>query len=308
MRQIRVIKETLLMGLRNARSLATPSSAIQIKQVSPHSSLRSIVASFGERRADFKSINVIRTLNARPDQFIEFYFREPYLVREKGAEFSATPTSVLVGVTSAPGKDLGFVGEIETFTIRFQPTGLARLFGMQMTETVDEGLPLADVLKEETAQLEVALAKSVTFEQRVALAQAWIAGWLEQARAYDEIDHIARLLAKTGGQVRVSRLADRAGLSARQLQRRFLRDVGVTPKFYGRLTRFEAALAARIRQPEQTWAQIAAEAGYADEAHLSREARALSGTTPQTFAAKMEAISTLAVVSPEMSDLFKCAI
>ena len=296
------------MGLRNARSLAKPTSAIQIRQVSPHPSLRSIVASFGERRADFKSINVIRALNARPDQFIEFYFREPYLVREKGAEFSATPTSVLVGVTSAPGKDLGFVGEIETFTIRFQPTGLARLFGVQMTETVDEGLSLTDVLKKQTAQLEADLAKSVTFEQRVALAQAWIARWLEHARPFDEIDHIARLLAKSGGKVSVGQLADRAGLSARQVQRRFLRDVGVTPKFYGRLTRFEAALAAQSRQPQQTWAQIAAEAGYADEAHLSREARALSGMTPQTFATKMQAISTLAVVSPAMSDLFKCTI
>ena len=296
------------MGVRHAQSPAKANSAIQIRQVSPHPSLRRIVASFGERRADFKSIHVIRALNARPDQFIEFYFREPYLVREKGSGFSATPTSVLVGVTSAPGKDLGFVGQIETFTIRFQPTGLARLFGLPMTETVDQGLALSDVLKRQTPALEAALAKSATFEERVAMAQAWIAGWLDQSRPFDEVDQIAHLLVKTGGKVSISRLADRAGLSARQVQRRFLRDVGVTPKLYGRLTRFDAALAARSRQPNQTWAHIAAEAGYADEAHLSREARALCGMTPQTFAEKMEAISTLAVVGPEMSDLFKCAI
>ncbi len=106
----------------------------------------------------------------------------------------------------------------------------------------------------------------------------------------------------------MSRLADRAGLSARQLQRRFICEVGVTPKFHCRLTRFDAALAAQSRQPEQTLAQIAAEAGYADEAHLSREACALRGMTTQTFAAKREAISTLAVFGPEMSDLFKGAI
>lgn len=296
------------MNVYAAQEPPTPGHAIQIRQVSPHPSLRRIVASFGERRADFHTLKVIRTLNARPDQFIEFYFREPYLVREHGADFGATPTSVLVGVTSAPGKDLGFVGQIETFTIRFQPTGLARLFGLPMTELVDQGLALGDVLKRQTARLEVDLAKALTFEARVAVAQAWIAGALADARPYDEMDHIARLLAKSGGRIAIARLADRAGLSARQLQRRFLRDVGVSPKFYGRLTRFDAALAARNRQPDQTWAQIAAEAGYADEAHLSREARAMCGMTPQTFAAKMDAISTLAVVSPTMSDLFKCAI
>ena len=69
----------------------------------------------------------------------------------------------------------------------------------------------------------------------------------------------------------MSRLADRAGLSARQLQRRVICDVGVTPKFHRRLTRFDAALATQSRQLEQTLAQIAAEAGYADEAHLSRK-------------------------------------
>lgn len=296
------------MNVYAAQEPPTPGHAIQIRQVSPHPSLRRIVASFGERRADFHTLKVIRTLNARPDQFIEFYFREPYLVREHGADFGATPTSVLVGVTSAPGKDLGFVGQIETFTIRFQPTGLARLFGLPMTELVDQGLALGDVLKRQTARLEVDLAKALTFEARVAVAQAWIAAALADARPYDEMDHIARLLAKSGGRIAIARLADRAGLSARQLQRRFLRDVGVTPKFYGRLTRFDAALAARNRQPDQTWARIAAEAGYADEAHLSREARALCGMTPQTFATKMDAISTLAVVSPTMSDLFKCAI
>lgn len=296
------------MNVCAAQEPPTPGHAIQIRQVSPHPSLRRIVASFGERRADFHTLKVIRTLNARPDQFIEFYFREPYLVREHGADFGATPTSVLVGVTSAPGKDLGFVGQIETFTIRFQPTGLARLFGLPMTELVDQGLALGDVLKRQTARLEVDLAKALTFEARVVVAQAWIAGALADARPYDEMDHIARLLAKSGGRIAIARLADRAGLSARQLQRRFLRDVGVSPKFYGRLTRFDAALAARNRQPDQTWAQIAAEAGYADEAHLSREARAMCGMTPQTFAAKMDAISTLAVVSPTMSDLFKCAI
>jgi AraC-like DNA-binding protein len=300
------------MSLHTARnhvlSSAQPRTAIEVRQIAPDPSLRSIVAYFGERRADFTTIKVIRPLIARPDQFIEFYFREPYLVRENGDSFGATPRSVLVGVTSAPGKDLGFIGQIETFTIRFQPTGLARLFGLQMTETVDQGLSLADVLRKETVHLENALAQSTTFKQRVYLAQAWVAGFLAQARLYDEIDHIARLLVKTGGRTTISKLADRAGISARQIQRRFLRDVGVTPKFYGRLTRFEAALAAKSKRPDQTWAQIAAETGYADEAHLSREARALSGMTPQTFAAKVEEISTLAVAGGHMSDLFKSAI
>lgn len=279
--------------------------AIQIRQAKPHRALASIVTSFGERRADFQSLQIIRSLNARPDQFIEFYFQEPYRVRENGAAFSPTPTSVVVGVTSVPGKDLGFVGQIETFTIRFQPTGLARLFGLPMTELVDQGLSLDDVLPRQTASLAKALAQAQGFEERVLIAQSWLEACLAGARAYDEMDHIARLLAKAAGGVSVAHLADRAGFSARHLQRRFLRDVGVTPKFYARLTRFDAALSRRTANPLLTWAQIAAAAGYADEAHLSREAHALCGMTPERFATRLEAITTVSAIGPNMSDLFK---
>lgn len=257
---------------------------IDLRTARAHPSLQAIVSGFTERRAFMPELKMIRPLSSRPDQFLEFYFREPYRVRIGGDPFAPTPSSVLVGITSRPGKDLAYQGEIETFGISFQPTGLARLFGVRMRETVDEGLPLLDVLKRQTVELDASLRGLATFEARVAHAQNWIAAAMDNARAADGVDHAARLLARSGGRADIAAIASRAGLSARQIQRRFLDDVGVTPKAYARICRFNDAVAAKRRAPRATWASIAARSGFTDQAHLTREFGALGGGTPVALA------------------------
>jgi transcriptional regulator GlxA family with amidase domain len=83
------------------------------------------------------------------------------------------------------------------------------------------------------------------------------------------------------GNVEIDRLARAAGLSRRQMERRFLETVGLTPKRLARIVRFQHAVrvlesAARPGACTMT----AAACGYADQAHLIRDFRELAGTTP----------------------------
>lgn len=88
------------------------------------------------------------------------------------------------------------------------------------------------------------------------------------------------LLRATGGRIRIDALADALGCSRRHLVNRFADDVGVSPKAAARLVRFEAA---RARLGSVPLARLAAEHGFADQAHLAREFRALGGSPPSTF-------------------------
>jgi AraC-like DNA-binding protein len=90
----------------------------------------------------------------------------------------------------------------------------------------------------------------------------------------------AALLEDPGA--RVERVAHELGLSERQLQRRFREFVGYGPKTLQRVLRFQRLLGALERGREQTGglARIAAAIGYSDQAHLTREARDLSGHSP----------------------------
>jgi AraC-like DNA-binding protein len=82
----------------------------------------------------------------------------------------------------------------------------------------------------------------------------------------------------------VAGVARRAGLSHRQLQRLFERDFGMAPRSYLRLLRFRGALAGM--QDHASLAEAAAAEGYADQAHMAREFRALAGLPPSAARAR----------------------
>lgn len=82
---------------------------------------------------------------------------------------------------------------------------------------------------------------------------------------------------------RVATLAADLGFSERQLRRRCLAAAGHAPKALQRILRFRAFVAAAERAPGAELAFLAADAGYADQAHLTHEVRDLSGLTPATL-------------------------
>lgn len=100
------------------------------------------------------------------------------------------------------------------------------------------------------------------------------------------IRSIADEVVGSGGLIRVEDLACAAGVSRQHLTRVFQESVGVTPKLYGRLARFQLALRSVARNGRAEWAQVAAATGYADQSHLIADFRQFSGYTPEAFVSR----------------------
>lgn len=99
------------------------------------------------------------------------------------------------------------------------------------------------------------------------------------------VRRVAQALRASRGAASVPWLADRAGLSERQLARRFSSQVGLGIKHAARVERLRASL--RLQRREHLgWAELAAACGYADQAHLSREYKALTGRSPSVLLAR----------------------
>lgn len=90
-------------------------------------------------------------------------------------------------------------------------------------------------------------------------------------------------IIRAGGRQPIETLAEALGLSARQLRRRFRAAVELSAKELSRLRRLRASAANVVLGPPERWIIIAAEHGYADQAHLVREFRALTGLSPVAF-------------------------
>jgi AraC-like DNA-binding protein len=85
--------------------------------------------------------------------------------------------------------------------------------------------------------------------------------------------------------VAVAEVADRLGWTPRRLGQRFAEQVGLTPKLFGRVRRFQRLLrsAGPVGAADGQWARLAGECGYHDQAHLIHEFRAFAGITPAGY-------------------------
>ncbi|RWK62500.1 AraC family transcriptional regulator [Mesorhizobium sp.] len=170
--------------------------------------------------------------------------------------------------------------------VNFTPLGARRFFGLPMSELTDRMVGLDDVLGPEGIALRERLGNARDWSARFAIAETFVAARLTEARetpaeiawAYDRI-------IVSGGRIRVASLADRLGWSRKHLSGKFSNAIGVGPKTLSRIVRFNRALGLS-RQDKSDWADIAADCGYADQAHLVREFRDLAGETPTTLAAR----------------------
>ncbi|RZQ62977.1 helix-turn-helix transcriptional regulator [Amycolatopsis suaedae] len=151
---------------------------------------------------------------------------------------------------------------------RFHPGAAPRVLGVPADELADQRIDLADLWGRAVADRLV---------ERPADAAAVVARRVHGTRDH-ALDHV---LARLDAGVRVGTAADEAGLSARQLRRRFTAAVGYGPAIYLRVARLQRAL--ELAPHVGDLARLAAEAGYADQPHLNRDCRELTGQTPARF-------------------------
>ena len=183
---------------------------------------------------------------------------EPALIRTHGhlhgIQLGLTPR----GVRALTGAPVGALCGVITEATDLVP-GLGRLHG-QLAETA--GWPARFALVERF--LVDVLARRDRATHPPELAEAW------------------HRLDVTSGRVRVAELAAGLGWSRRRLSQRFGAEFGLSPKQGARVFRFSHAQTLALQHP---LAEVAARAGYADQAHLCREWRRLAGRTPSESAA-----------------------
>jgi AraC-like DNA-binding protein len=169
--------------------------------------------------------------------------------------------------------------------VRLSPLRAYSLLGLPMHLVSNQLVDLSDVLGRDAARLADQLAGAAGWRQRFDLLGAALASRIATGPAPDRAVLWAwRQLRAAAGVLPIGELARQAGWSRRHLERRFLEQVGLPPKTVARIFRFERA-AGLLATSGHDLAGVAAMAGYSDQAHFSRELRALAQCTPGELAA-----------------------
>jgi hypothetical protein len=183
------------------------------------------------------------------------------LVAGDGEVFVAGPDTGAWSSVTTPGAVL--------HGLRFRPGAAAGVLGVAADELRDTRVPLAALWGHEGAVL----------AERVLDGTLSLAEVVRRRPAEPDPAVTAAVAQLERGPSRVGALP--SPLSERQLRRRFTIAVGYGPATYLRVTRFQRAIAAAPRVTGL--AELAATAGYADQAHLARDCRALTGLTPSAY-------------------------
>lgn len=118
---------------------------------------------------------------------------------------------------------------------------------------------------------------------RISRIEAYLARLCETRERDLLIEHSAASISARGGQVDLGRFAAAAGIGIRQWERRFLDAVGLPPKTFCRIQRFQRVF--RELSDQKNWADTALQCGYYDQAHLIRDFQDLAGDTPKHLTA-----------------------
>jgi AraC-like DNA-binding protein len=192
------------------------------------------------------------------------------------AEHGLLSTAGVTGIQQS-ARRYTYLGETGSVLVRFTAQGAACL-GVPASDLTSESLALDDLLPPASVRrMHEQVTESSSPQERIAAVERFLL-----SLPYEEDPVVARGLALIetgdGSAPFVASMARELGLSERQLERRFLQRVGLTPKRYTALRRFERAVAAASTTSSLT--DVALDAGYYDQAHFNREFRRLTGATP----------------------------
>jgi AraC-like DNA-binding protein len=178
-------------------------------------------------------------------------------------------------VTETDGAQEGIVVELTL-------PGARRLLSRPLDELRDRMIALSDLLGPRAGDILGRIIEAPSPAARLALVEAAIEARIAEAgdRGTRDLERAWNVQHASGGQVPITELADAVGCSRKHLSVRFDREFGMPPKLLARIMRFDRAMRI-VRLGELTsWSDLAAQCGFADQAHMAREFVAFTGDPP----------------------------
>jgi len=218
-----------------------------------------------------------------PDGCVELIlnFGERFLQHTNGVR-TIQPRHFLVGQMTGPVL-ISPTGHVELLGIRFHPGGTSPFLRMPMSDVTDSVTELGAL----SSDLERELSNS---GRDVAAVESALTRRLLRYHHESPAMKLAARVVNAAGLISIDQLANDAGISSRQLERRFLREVGIGPKLLGRILRFQQVFRA-VERVDAAWASIAVECGYYDQAHLIRDFHQFAQQTPSVLFAEQSALT-----------------
>jgi len=223
------------------------------------------------------------TVFPAPQGEMVFSYGEP--TREKWLDEAAahSPGFAVGGFSTKAVEYISSQG-VGSIMVGFKPWGLQAFLDVGVKELINTNSDMSLHFGREVLFVEEMLRQARHLDERIRIVEAFLAGRLRRPVLDKAMVYAVELIADSKGLIPVETLAQQCFLSRRQLHRRFENAMGISPKLFSRIVRFQQVFTAMEQVPtEPEWSQIAYDTGYFDQAHFINDFREFSGMSPSQF-------------------------
>lgn len=249
-------------------------------EFAPDYRLRSYIVCYWISPAELGSHNIIiqQKVNDElivPDGCIDILFR----IDRKTKELQM----LVVGMMDSPANVFLEYERIQTFGIRFYPGVLYPLVKYPINDFTNKIILLDDVIEDIRVKLGETLMNASTINEMISAANKYFSMLVSDTLQNDILNNALLYIYKSKGNLTVNEIAKREVISERQIRRIFNNWIGINPKTFCKIIRFQNILKTSMLTKEIDWIKIALECGYYDQTHFINEFKEFCGSTPEKF-------------------------
>ena len=215
-----------------------------------------------------------------PDGFSEiiFHYGDPYQINLSGRW--ELQSQVLFSSQISKFFFLRNTGASGMIGLKLYPTSFYEIFGQSVERYTDKVMALTTILGEEQIPMIDELFVNSSISTRLEILQ----DWLEKRSAQPQLKarSIVRSILDSHGMVNIDQLAEEHSIGLRQAERLFKKIIGLTPKFFSRIVRFNYIFKL-IESMNESWIKIALQSGYFDQSHFIKNFKEFTGEEPTAY-------------------------
>ncbi|NET34089.1 MAG: AraC family transcriptional regulator [Cyanothece sp. SIO1E1] len=218
-----------------------------------------------------------------PDGFPEiiFHYGDVYRINITG-EWVVQPKTLFSGQIRNHFL-LENTGSSGMIGIKLKPVAASQCFGINMSSFTDQVVELGIVTQDHFDFISDELISNVPYHQKIDTLNNFFEHIiLESSENIDRVKQVIALIFESNGLMTVTDLQDKTGINERKLERLFAKYVGLSPKFYSRIIRFNYIFR-KVENTRMSWSELALIAGFYDQSHFIKNFTEFTGEEPSNY-------------------------
>ncbi len=213
-----------------------------------------------------------------------FNYKDNYTISNKKHDQMPVPRTFISG-QALGNYTLHLLGKIGVVGIVFKPAAIFHFYGVPMYELADERICFSKVSFDSSNELHRQVLSANNNQEKIKLLEDYLLELLDRpGYGTDEIIESANEIFDNKGRTNITELLERVPMSRRNFERKFLEEVGISPKTYAKIRRFGYTCSLMAGNRNVNLMDVLHQGGYYDQSHFIKDFKYFSGRTPRKYA------------------------